>query len=1540
MHNDLLQKKQRYKLRHKRLNIWRKIVVVLACIVVFCTTYALILPALTKEQVTYCGMEEHVHGPECYERRLICGYDEDVDPAIHVHTEECYEEVLICEKPEHKHTLACFSNPEADVETREVWERTVSEEKLTGLWADDIVAIARTQLGYKESTKNYIVMEDGETIKGYTRYGAWYGDAYGDWGAMFVSFCLDFAKIPNTSVPRDASCSNWVDTLSKNEWNLYRTADEYTPVKGDIVFFDDDGDGTADRVGIIAEYSTEASKMETIEGDFENKVQYAKYTIGEEKICGYCVLPEKENLKISEISEVTKSAVIYTDENYETLSEDDTEITLTGLIPAEAEVRAFPVTVETMQRVLCAYDISIVMPDGSIYEPAEGEKINVAIQSAEMNDEPALNTTAYYIPEDSAPVPMNTTVRNDGTVSFETDHFSVYALMNAGTMSAVYLNGATGNDNNAGTQSAPVKTFEKALSLVAENGTIYVSGTVTVNSAEEWSINVPGVKMQRASGFTGPLVIVANGGSLTLSELTMNGGCGTLPALLTNNNSRYSSTYATGSAKAPLIVVNTGGDLNVTDGTVLEYNSNKPNTNSSGAFAPSGYIGLGGAVYCNGTMTMTGGLIQHCEAQSGGGVYIENGSFRLNGGTIDHNYARNILPFNSTAATYRTNAGGGVYVSDNSTMIMSGGTVSNNQSSREGGGISLGWLDRTKGSAVYSYTSKFTMMGGTFTGNEALSTGGGLNVTAGNTATIFAGYFTNNSAYGYDSQGYANNGFYRVYSGGGIYVDANQWNSSGYHAGVPGELILHRVVITENSSDYQGGGIAACPDARTYINFNLGNGTAVYNNTANPALVGNNTEIAIKNMDSNDHVSDTVLGGGNYNWNWNTTPSNGFTNYGNNLNDSSPEIITARSMATVWITDNHGYLGGGIGCNGIIEAGGELNPDTVYIAITKVWEDGGAQHPEYITVQVLRDGQPYGPPIKIYKTIGPDNQEIWPTYYVDDLPTGYTYSIEEVSVPGYYSVVTQSGNNFTVTNTEVDFGVLKKWAGDTEADRPSSITVQLYQNGITYGDPVQLTAANGWLYNWTNLPEKDGNGIPYVYTIGELNTPNTYYCSASGFSPESGIWEITNTKIETTDISAEKRWAAGTQPAQSVTLQLLADGQNCGSPVVLNSDNNWFYKWENLPMYTPENAPDGTPIAYTVTEINTPGYWATIVEADASAAGPAWQQVTAPLENGKTYLLVNTLNNVDRALAGLSTYQLQWLDVTNALSTGDTPSGTALWTFNNNTLQNAEGKYLILGDLSGSYVFFTDSSRVRTISLSGGILSALGGNYTRYFTGNLNQYNYGTTSTNQSQGMIFKIYTQVNDTANWGQTHYIVTNETAPDTIDVQFSKYSMSGDGGDPILIGGADLALYKQDAAGVTIPGTNIKGTLINQWTSGSAGQTGSVHIEDLEQGTYYLIETTTPDGHLGLTGPIIFTVDPATSQVIIVQYPGYSNMEGSNLFTGGSTALPVYNSAAYALPETGGSGTRQVVLGGLMLFVTSAALLYIRSRRREREYEHGTA
>ena len=130
---------------------WSKVLSVMAGIVVFCTTYAMILPAITmSSQDANCGFEEHEHVAECYNE----------------------EGELICGMKEHIHTLACYADLHADIENEDLWRSEIPD--LTGDRNEDVVAIASSLLGYRESDKNYLVSSDDQT-EGYTRFGHWYG---------------------------------------------------------------------------------------------------------------------------------------------------------------------------------------------------------------------------------------------------------------------------------------------------------------------------------------------------------------------------------------------------------------------------------------------------------------------------------------------------------------------------------------------------------------------------------------------------------------------------------------------------------------------------------------------------------------------------------------------------------------------------------------------------------------------------------------------------------------------------------------------------------------------------------------------------------------------------------------------------------------------------------------------------------------------------------------------------------------------------------------------------------------------------------------------------------------------------------------------------------------------------------------------------------------------------------------------------------------------------------------------------------------------
>lgn len=171
--------------------------------------------------------------------------------------------------------------PVREYESRDKWERSVSDVYLTGDPRVNLVEVAKTQLGYKESSRNFIIDELGRRM-GYTRYGAWYGADYGEWCAMFVSFCANYAKIPAAIIPRAALVQ---DVIARAKGQGAYEGRGYAPQTGDLVFFDWERDGVVDHMGIVE--SADALEMTTIEGNSANEVRLRRYTLGDPAIIGY-----------------------------------------------------------------------------------------------------------------------------------------------------------------------------------------------------------------------------------------------------------------------------------------------------------------------------------------------------------------------------------------------------------------------------------------------------------------------------------------------------------------------------------------------------------------------------------------------------------------------------------------------------------------------------------------------------------------------------------------------------------------------------------------------------------------------------------------------------------------------------------------------------------------------------------------------------------------------------------------------------------------------------------------------------------------------------------------------------------------------------------------------------------------------------------------------------------------------------------------------------------------------------------------------------
>ncbi len=400
-----------------------------------------------EEGSLICGFEEsegHAHDESCCEEEpvLVCDQDEEESVEGHIHGESCCEEVLICEIPEHTHTVECMIDVKADVETAKDWEATLPE--LTGVRADDVVAIAQSQIGYAESTKNFRLAEDGETRQGYTRYGAWYGNEYGDWEAMFASFCLYYAGIPESEFPEASGVYAWMTDLKKLE--RYADAADYTPVPGDILFFDNDGDREADHVGIVEEVSSGGDRIRTIEGNSSNQVKENSYAAGDKAILGYGILPEPfESEEVSDpevpyetpnLKEQTVEAQIFSEKSGESSMKamsvsDSGRVILSGLLPENAAVKAVPVDVQIGDMtILAAYDITIWDENGYEFEPEDGQ-IHVTICSSAIRramDQGAEPVVCHISDETSALENVDVTAADDGAVEFDAESFSIYIV--------------------------------------------------------------------------------------------------------------------------------------------------------------------------------------------------------------------------------------------------------------------------------------------------------------------------------------------------------------------------------------------------------------------------------------------------------------------------------------------------------------------------------------------------------------------------------------------------------------------------------------------------------------------------------------------------------------------------------------------------------------------------------------------------------------------------------------------------------------------------------------------------------------------------------------------------------------------------------------------------------------------------------------------------------------------------------------------------------------------------------------------------------
>lgn len=253
------------------------------------------------------------------------------------------------------------------------------------------------------------------------------------------------------------------------------------------------------------------------------------------------------------------------------------------------------------------------------------------------------------------------------------------------------------------------------------------------------------------------------------------------------------------------------------------------------------------------------------------------------------------------------------------------------------------------------------------------------------------------------------------------------------------------------------------------------------------------------------------------------------------------------------------------------------------IAVSKAW-DGGKQRPD-VTVNLLRDGG-------VVETVTLNDANNWfASWTVDKTDFNgqeYVYTVQEVTVDGYTSTVSEvagnSDQNFEIKNTyvipKIDITGTKEWVGGPQV-KPS-IELELYRDGVLV-DGSTITLENGQTsYTWKGVDETDFDGNAYVYTVKEVGSPVNYDVTYG----DDG-YTVTNTYVSPKiDYTVNKVWKDTFITHPDIDIQLYRDGEAYGDKITLGMGET-SYTWTDLD----ETDGYGKKYVYTVDEVDVPqGY--------------------------------------------------------------------------------------------------------------------------------------------------------------------------------------------------------------------------------------------------------------------------------------------------------------------------------------------------------------
>ena len=298
----------------------------------------------------------------------------------------------------------------------------------------------------------------------------------------------------------------------------------------------------------------------------------------------------------------------------------------------------------------------------------------------------------------------------------------------------------------------------------------------------------------------------------------------------------------------------------------------------------------------------------------------------------------------------------------------------------------------------------------------------------------------------------------------------------------------------------------------------------------------------------------------------------------------------------------------------------EFTKDLIHVnvSVDKLWKDNkniNGKRPTSIKI-ILKgsDGSKYEEVLT-----GNPNDERWiaawsglPQYTTSGMKIYYTATEEEVnkddlkfytnngeatiagspSIDHYYTYIKNGEiiNTFTVPDEKVSIAVTKHWEDSNNVNhkRPQSIKYILTGGGISKEQIVtgSTTTDDNWNYTFTDLPKYNSQGNEITYTVDEqeVNASDLKF-----YTKSINKYNITNTFTVPDDkinINVTKHWndngnITSLRP-QSIKY-ILTGGTNQIEQTVsgnTNNDENWNYKFENLPKYNAQ----GNEIDYQLSE--------------------------------------------------------------------------------------------------------------------------------------------------------------------------------------------------------------------------------------------------------------------------------------------------------------------------------------------------------------------